>query len=278
MAGFDFSAAARMSSQVLDQVTHVFAQIRFAYAHAGSSHDETARRNILFRSQHLDKLAQTVSFAVGFDLARDPHMFDGGHVDQKTTRQRDVRSDAGAFLGNRFFGNLDKNFLSFIKQIRNRWLLPISIPSLRAGIIARTLLPFARVWFRRRPASPAEQQPWLLQPAVMSVEASISSSCPLVGASWSALPLWALVLKLDVVAFCHRVASRIRRESDFPLRVLRESSRRFLWMSCSPTRNSAASSPTLLARLFVGAFLLADSGFRSLSRLTFELQSSAGPR
>src|SRR3984885_4424568 len=46
-----------------------------------------------------------------------------GHVDQETTRQRDVAGNARAFLADRFFRDLHQNFLAFLEQVadqRNR--------------------------------------------------------------------------------------------------------------------------------------------------------------
>ena len=66
-------------------------------------------------------------------------MFDCRHVNQKTSRQSDVRSDARAFLGDWFLRDLNQNLLAFAQQIRDRrLLLPVPAPraSLAATIIA----------------------------------------------------------------------------------------------------------------------------------------------
>src|SRR5438093_13271164 len=56
-------------------------------------------------------------------------MVHGRHIDQVTSRKRNVRGDAGAFLAERFFGNLNQNLLPFPEQFGNRgpgfWGIPI---------------------------------------------------------------------------------------------------------------------------------------------------------
>ena len=44
-----------------------------------------------------------------------------GHVDQEPPGQRDVTSNARSFLADRFFGDLDQNFLAFFEQITDQW-------------------------------------------------------------------------------------------------------------------------------------------------------------
>ena len=207
-------------------------------------------------AQHLDQLPQTVSFAVRFDLSRNADVFDRRHVNEKTTRQRDVRSDAGALLGNRFLGDLDENLLSFIQQIRNRWLLPISISSLRAGIIARTLLAVAR----RRFGSGSCR---LLKGSGRLRFLNRRDVCrgfrlfilPVCGSVLIGAVGWSLVLTWAGVVFCHRVASRTHRESDSQSTRASESSRPC--RQSSSDSESTSLSVTLLARFFAGAFLLA---------------------
>src|SRR6188474_3175069 len=75
-------------------------------------------------------------------------MFDGWHVNQKTTRQRDVRSDPRAFFGNRLFRDLDQDFLTFTQQICNRRLMTFASLAAIATLIALVALLalFASTW------------------------------------------------------------------------------------------------------------------------------------
>ena len=68
-------------------------------------------------------------------------MLDGRHVDQKASRQRDVRRDARAFLGDRFFRDLDQDLLAFAQQIGNRRLMPFAaLSAMRALVSLLTLV------------------------------------------------------------------------------------------------------------------------------------------
>jgi hypothetical protein len=51
-------------------------------------------------------------------------MFDRRHVNQKPSRQSDVRSDARTFLGNRLLGDLHQDFLTFLQQVSDHRLVP----------------------------------------------------------------------------------------------------------------------------------------------------------
>src|SRR5580693_6109151 len=46
-------------------------------------------------------------------------MFHRGHVDHKAAGQRDVRSNAGAFLAQRLFGDLNDDLLALFEQVGN---------------------------------------------------------------------------------------------------------------------------------------------------------------
>src|SRR3954453_23425831 len=49
-------------------------------------------------------------------------MFDRGHINKVTARQRNMRRDPSAFARDRFFCDLDQYFLSLAKQVRDRRL------------------------------------------------------------------------------------------------------------------------------------------------------------
>src|SRR4051812_16339882 len=100
-----------------NEITRVFAQGLFADADAGRADDEAARRHILFGADGLYELTQADALAVGFDLARDADVLDRRHVNQITSGQGDVRSDARALLGNRLFGDLNQNLLAFAQEV-----------------------------------------------------------------------------------------------------------------------------------------------------------------
>ena len=53
-------------------------------------------------------------------------MFDGRHVDEKTSRQRDVRRNARAFFGNGLFRDLNEYLLTFAPEIRDRRLMSLA--------------------------------------------------------------------------------------------------------------------------------------------------------
>mgnify|MGYP003397452456 CR=1 FL=1 len=46
------------------------------------------------------------------------------HINEISARQSDVRSDTSTFLRDRFFCDLNKNFLPFLQQISDQWLRP----------------------------------------------------------------------------------------------------------------------------------------------------------
>ncbi len=85
-------------------------------------------------------------------------MFDCRHVNQKTSRQRDVRRDARAFLRNRFLRDLNEYFLAFTQKIGDGWLMSLAsrLVAMTALIALITLFALALVawtratWFRRR--------------------------------------------------------------------------------------------------------------------------------
>src|SRR6187431_3264796 len=90
------------------EITNVIAQVLVTDADARGAYDKTARRNVFLGANRLDQLAQAMAFVVRLDLARYADVFDCRHVNQETSRQRDVRRDARAFLGNRFLRDLNE--------------------------------------------------------------------------------------------------------------------------------------------------------------------------
>src|SRR5262245_27593205 len=101
-----------------DQVLHVFTQFFERSAIGGGAYDEAAggRR---FGPQLVERPFQTLALFVSADLARNANVFDRRHVDDVTSRQRHVRSDASAFLADRLFGDLDDDLLPFAQKICN---------------------------------------------------------------------------------------------------------------------------------------------------------------
>src|SRR6185369_10593530 len=77
-------------------------------------------------------------------------VLDGRHVDQKTSRQRDVRSDARAFLRDWLLRNLDQDFLTFAQEVCDRGLITLT-PRLPAvsTLISSLVAVFALLSFRR---------------------------------------------------------------------------------------------------------------------------------
>src|SRR5260221_224644 len=63
-----------------------------------------------------------MTFFIARDLARDAHVFERGHVDHVASGQRDVRSDARAFLAQRFLRDLHDDLLPFLEQVADQRL------------------------------------------------------------------------------------------------------------------------------------------------------------
>src|SRR5438445_288587 len=55
-------------------------------------------------------------------------MLDRRHVNEIAARQSDMRCNTSTLFGDRFFGDLDENFLSFFKEVRDRRLRPTAAP------------------------------------------------------------------------------------------------------------------------------------------------------
>src|SRR6185369_9771370 len=60
---------------------------------------------------------QPLALFFGSNLARYAGMIHRWHVHQEAAGQRDVAGDAGAFLADRFLGNLNQNLLPFLEQV-----------------------------------------------------------------------------------------------------------------------------------------------------------------
>src|SRR5215471_11985163 len=99
-----------------DQVLHVFAQF-FDRASVGGRADDEAPGRARFGAQLVERALQSLALFVSADLARNADVVDRRHVDNITARQRHVRSDAGAFLADRLFGNLDDDLLPFAQKV-----------------------------------------------------------------------------------------------------------------------------------------------------------------
>src|SRR5215468_1339228 len=99
-----------------DQVLHVFAQF-FDRAAVGGRADDEAPGRARFGAQLVERALQSLALFVSADLARNADVVDRRHVDYVTARQRHVRSDAGAFLADRLFGDLDDDLLPFAQKI-----------------------------------------------------------------------------------------------------------------------------------------------------------------
>ena len=94
---------------------HVGAQLFFAAAVAGGADDEAAGDA---GAIGLQNALQPRAFVVARNLARDADVVDGRHVDQEAAGQGDVRRDAGALLPQRLLGDLNDDFLAFLRAGR----------------------------------------------------------------------------------------------------------------------------------------------------------------
>src|SRR5208283_3725727 len=93
---------------------NVGTQLVFTRTLRGSANDKSPMAVIALA--HHDAL-QTLAFFIGRDLARNSGMVHGRHVHEKAPGQRDVASDARAFLADRLLGDLHQNFLAFFEQV-----------------------------------------------------------------------------------------------------------------------------------------------------------------
>ena len=83
-------------------------------AFAGGADDEAAGNAGAVGLQHA---LQAQALFVARNFARNADVIDGRHVDQKPAGQRDMRSDARAFLSERLLGDLNDDFLTLFQQI-----------------------------------------------------------------------------------------------------------------------------------------------------------------
>src|SRR6185437_1824495 len=65
----------------------------------------------------LNNSLQPLALFFRSNFARHTSVVHGRHVNQKTSRQRDVAGDASAFFTDGFLGDLYKNFLAFLQKI-----------------------------------------------------------------------------------------------------------------------------------------------------------------
>ena len=114
----------------LDQVVDVLPQVLVRAAAGGGADDEAAADGALELEQHSPQARPLLG---GADLARDPHVLDGGHEHQVAPRQGDVRGDARALLAHLFLGDLHDDFLPGPQQLRDGGLAPR-----RPGVHARS--------------------------------------------------------------------------------------------------------------------------------------------
>src|SRR5262249_24240995 len=105
------------------QVTNSLSQFSFTDANSCRTHDEASRRHVFFGTQGLNYFAQTMTLAVGLDLARNPNVLNGRHVNEESAWQGNVRGDPCAFFGDWLLRDLHQDFLTFIKQISDRRLM-----------------------------------------------------------------------------------------------------------------------------------------------------------
>ncbi len=170
--GAPFRLLPHVQPQVVEE-HHVGAEFFFRASVARRAHDVAAGNP---GAVGLQNPLQAETFVVARDLARDADVIDGRHVHQEAAGQRDVRSDARAFLTQRLLGDLDDDFLAFFQQVadrRQRHLFP-------AGIRAR---------FRTRlPACPPDDPRAFLPDAARSAVPFDSPGCALRPAADAALP------------------------------------------------------------------------------------------
>ena len=114
------------------QEQHVTPQILLVHPVAGRTNNEAARHAGVVG---LDDLAQASPLLVRGDLPGNAGVIDGGHVNQETPRQGDVRGDTRALLAEGFLGNLDQHLLSPGQQVADfRTVIP-AIPRFTGGFV-----------------------------------------------------------------------------------------------------------------------------------------------
>src|SRR6202034_2486563 len=81
---------------------------------SGGANDEAA---VAVLALAYDDALQSLPLFVGGNLARNSGVVHRRHVNQEAPGQRDVASNARAFLGDGLLGDLHQNFLTFLQQI-----------------------------------------------------------------------------------------------------------------------------------------------------------------
>ena len=88
----------------------------FGCALGGGAYDEASMA--IFTLAHHDAL-QAEPLIFGGNFARDTGVVHGRHVDQESSRQRNVAGDARTLLTYGFLRNLHQDFLAFLEKIGN---------------------------------------------------------------------------------------------------------------------------------------------------------------
>src|SRR6266699_834322 len=135
--GFRFLSSSSNIQPCPHQIAHVFAQFLLTNAYPRGANDKTSGRHIFVAADQLDQFSEPLPLAVRLNLSRDAHVFHGRHVDEKSSRQGNVRRDSRALLGNWLFGYLNENLLTFAQQISNGGLMSIS--AREAAILRATI-------------------------------------------------------------------------------------------------------------------------------------------
>ena len=98
------------------EILQVGLELLFRPSRSRRANDDSARQRApVFKND----VPQAQALLFGRDLAGNADVMNRRHVDQVSSRQSDVRSDASAFVAQRLFGDLDKNLLTFLEQLRN---------------------------------------------------------------------------------------------------------------------------------------------------------------
>src|ERR1700728_2063112 len=96
------------------QEANIGAQLFFRRILSGGANDEAA---VAVLALAYDDALQSLPLFVGGNLARNSGVVHRRHVNQEAPGQRDVASNARAFLGDGLLGDLHQNFLTFLQQI-----------------------------------------------------------------------------------------------------------------------------------------------------------------
>ena len=100
----------------VSQEFHVGADFLRSGCSGCGAHDEaTAEISLRFGNQ----MAQARAVFRRSDFARDAGVIERGHVDEKSSRKRDVTSDACSLFAERLFRDLNDDFLALLQEIGN---------------------------------------------------------------------------------------------------------------------------------------------------------------